>query len=417
MAKVSVVLDKRRKTKSEEYPIKIRFYKDFKVWFLPLNLNSKVEHWNNKLNCYNSFVENLKQLNLLIKKSLLDAQNNILNLELNNSLYSIDDIKSIYQKKRPNKPVLPTNNFFNLADILVNQMKEAGRFGNAASYNAAVVIVRKYYKQEILKFEKIDYKFLSDLESHLYSNKYKTNSIGAFMRAIRAIINQAINHNIVDQKYYPFRKFKIKTEKTLNRTLTIEQLKAIKNLELTGQSARSRTRDYFILSFYLRGINFRDLALLTKDNLQDNRIIYKRAKTHKFYSIKIEPQIQSILDKYYSESSDYLLPIINPKYSSQDVHRIAKEAIKNCNARHLKYIAQSLKIPKITFYYARYTWANIAKQLGYSKDKIAEALGHEYGNKVTGIYLHSYGNEVIDEMNYKICQCFLHNSNKMQHLI
>jgi len=44
----------------------------------------------------------------------------------------------------------------------------------------------------------------------------------------------------------------------------------------------------------------------------------------------------------------------------------------------------------------RYTYANIAKQLGYSKDLIAEALGHEYGNKVTGwkrferVHGHSY---------------------------
>ena len=76
--------------------------------------------------------------------------------------------------------------------------------------------------------------------------------------------------------------------------------------------------------------------------------------------------------------------------------------MKNTNSRHLKKVAEQLDIPKLTFYYARYTWANIAKQLGYSKDKIAEALGHEYGNKVTGIYLDSYGNEVIDEMNLEV---------------
>jgi len=33
MAKVSVVLDKRRKIKSEEYPIKLRFNKDAKSWY------------------------------------------------------------------------------------------------------------------------------------------------------------------------------------------------------------------------------------------------------------------------------------------------------------------------------------------------------------------------------------------------
>ncbi len=39
------------------------------------------------------------------------------------------------------------------------------------------------------------------------------------------------------------------------------------------------------------------------------------------------------------------------------------------------------------------------KQLGYSKDLIAEALGHEYGNSVTGIYLEQFDLYKVDEMN------------------
>jgi len=46
--------------------------------------------------------------------------------------------------------------------------------------------------------------------------------------------------------------------------------------------------------------------------------------------------------------------------------------------------------------------ANIAKSLGYSKDLIAEALGHEYGNSVTGIYLDNYSNEMIGEANANV---------------
>jgi len=157
-----------------------------------------------------------------------------------------------------------------------------------------------------------------------------------------------------------------------------------------------------MLSFYLRGINFRDLALLTNDNLQDNRITYRRAKTNKIYSIKVEPVALDILNSYKPKDSKYLLPIIDDKYTSTEIPRIAKAALKNTNSRHLKKVAEQLEINQLTFYYARYTWANIAKQLGYSKDKIAEALGHEYGNKVTGIYLDSYGNEVIDEMNLEV---------------
>ena len=53
----------------------------------------------------------------------------------------------------------------------------------------------------------------------------------------------------------------------------------------------------------------------------------------------------------------------------------------------------------ITTYVFRYSYANTAKQLGYSKDLIAEALGHEYGNSVTGIYLEQFDQELINSMN------------------
>ena len=73
-----------------------------------------------------------------------------------------------------------------------------------------------------------------------------------------------------------------------------------------------------------------------------------------------------------------------------------------CN-NYIKKIAKDLQIPKqVSTYYARYSWANISRSLGYSKDLIAEALGHEYGNKVTGIYLDSYDKQIIDAANYNV---------------
>jgi hypothetical protein len=40
--------------------------------------------------------------------------------------------------------------------------------------------------------------------------------------------------------------------------------------------------------------------------------------------------------------------------------------------------------------------------MGYSKDLIAEALGHEYGNKVTGIYLEQFDQQLLDKMTLAI---------------
>ena len=67
---------------------------------------------------------------------------------------------------------------------------------------------------------------------------------------------------------------------------------------------------------------------------------------------------------------------------------------------HLKNLSRLIESKEpITTYVFRYSYANVAKQLGYSKDMIAEALGHEYGNSVTGIYLEQFDLRVVDNMN------------------
>jgi integrase/recombinase XerD len=61
----------------------------------------------------------------------------------------------------------------------------------------------------------------------------------------------------------------------------------------------------------------------------------------------------------------------------------------------------------ITSYVFRYSYANIAKQLGFNKDLIAEALGHDYGNHITGIYLEMFDLKILDDMNQQIIEAVL----------
>jgi len=396
MVRIKLVKDKRRKLKSGCFPIKLKFTVNQKVWYKNIGINLKPKYWNINTSQLKRNCPNWNIINLQLQQVLVQHQKEVIECSLSKPNICLTDIQAFY---KPNKE--PVKDFFAFAETMYLQQIKAGKMGNAETYKTACNVLKKLCKSTTLPFEEINYTNLVLWETEFKSNGIKINSIANYFRAIRALYNKAIKCNIVDAKYYPFKKFTIKTEKTLSRSLTKAQLIAINALELSGQSAIKRSRDYFMLSFYLRGINFRDLALLTNDNLQDNRITYRRAK---IYSIKVEPVALDILNSYKPKDSKYLLPIIDDKYTSAEIPQIAKAALKNTNSRHLKKVAEQLDIPKLTFYYARYTWANIAKQLGYSKDKIAEALGHEYGNKVTGIYLDSYGNEVIDEMNLEVTE-------------
>jgi integrase/recombinase XerD len=156
----------------------------------------------------------------------------------------------------------------------------------------------------------------------------KPNSIGNYLRSLRALFNKAIKAKIVDRSYYPFFDISIRTEKTQKRAILKEDISKLEKLELKTQSKEWHARNYFLLSYYLRGISFTDLAYLTDKNLVKGRVTYRRRKTHKLYSIK---KAELILDIYRSTQTSYLLPVI---HSSSDEDSIVSK----------KLIAQWIKL-------------------------------------------------------------------------
>ncbi|MEZ4887829.1 MAG: site-specific integrase [Chitinophagales bacterium] len=402
MATLKVVLDTRKTKKDGKYLVKIRVTHHRKSWYYPIDIYILEKYWDASKERVKRQYPNAKLLNLKIRDTYTQVETQLLELERSNPNYTLNDIKNLFTEQEPE---IPTT-VFSFADDIIQQMKQAKRIGNAQSYTNGIVKLKEYVGgKEAFSFEEIDYNFLCEWEANLLGGGLKVNSVAAYFKAIRAIYNRAIKAGIVDRNLYPFDEYRIRTEKTVNRALSKEQIQLIEGLDLAPDTAISRARDYFMLSFYLIGINFRDLAFLTIENLHKDRIIYKRAKTGKIYSVKLLPQAKLLFDKYHEVNSSFLLPIISSKYSGdlEKQVKVAKEAVKNVNSRHLRKIAVMLDFKEqLTTYYARYSWANIAKKLGYSKDLIAEALGHEYGNKVTGIYLDNYDKELIDEANEKV---------------
>jgi integrase len=104
--------------------------------------------------------------------------------------------------------------------------------------------------------------------------------------------------------------------------------------------------------------------------------------------------------------NDYLLPII-PNNVPEDSLR-AKRTIQQCIKTTNKYLKRlsvevGLSSPLVT-YSSRHTFATIAKRMSYSNELIAEALGHEIGNKITNIYLDTFDTDVLDAMHQQVIQ-------------
>ncbi len=147
-----------------------------------------------------------------------------------------------------------------------------------------------------------------------------------------------------------------------------------------------------------------DLFQLTEKNLKSGRVIYKRSKTKKIYSIKLLPQAEEILNYFRSKKASTLIGWLSEEELSNTTRRpyFLQQKMDLLN-NHLKKIGLMIGSNEpLRSYTFRYTIANLCKQMGYDVQLIAELLGHSYGNKVTGIYLEPYDKSLVDEMNEKV---------------
>lgn len=394
------ILDKRRKKPDCIYPLKLRAYHEDgnKEHDLKIMLHEK--DWDEKTQCILPSDPNYKNNSFSLANTKAKLDRKLLLSQEDEEEISAELLIASLTKTRVQRANIT---FLEYSNNLILDLIEAKRIGTAMAYKDAVSSIINFTGNNTLRFSDISYSLLDKYNTAMLSRGLKVNAIAAYLRSIRAIINKAIKAEVIAENCYPFKRFKIDTEKTPSRKLTAEEMHRIYSLELYTGTPIWHYRNYFLLSFYLIGINFTDLFTLGKENIVNGRIEYSRDKTGRLYSIGIPEEARELLNYYSNQPSNnghkYLLPYLTSAENELQQRKNIKQLVRNCND-YLLAIAKACKINKpITTYYARYSWANIAKALGYSKDVIAEALGHQYGNSVTGIYLDDYDTKVIDEAN------------------
>ena len=399
MASIKVLLDKRRIKKDNQYPIVIRVFHDSKSASFATGISVAEKEWDEKKCRVNRLQISHEKLNLLLKKKLIEVEEKLLDASISRDKLTLNVVRDRVHGVEE----VATVGFFSYTKSLINIQLQSGKVGNVLVYECALNQLSKFVGHTHYTFDDLNFNLLERFQAKLLSQGIKQNSIAVYLRTIRAIFNRAINEGVISAQLYPFRAFTIKHEKTNQRTLSESELLKIIALPLVPNTAIWHHRNYFLLSFSLIGISFIDLVNLERANIQNGRIIYKRKKTGRFYSIKITKSAADLLATYFDETRKYLLPIKNSeKQDSLIEKKRILQHIKISN-KYLKRIGEmcDLSIP-LTSYCSRYSWANIARNNGFSKDLIAEALGHEYGNKVTGIYLDTFPTHLIDEANEKI---------------
>jgi site-specific recombinase XerD len=285
--------------------------------------------------------------------------------------------------------------FFPFMEYQIKKLKSENRIKTASIYGTAKRSFSRFRYGEDILIEKIDSDLMKQYENYLKRNEVSNNSISCYMRALRAVYNQAIQSGLEIPKH-PFKDVYTGIDKTSKRAITEDVIVELNKLNLAEYSHLQLARDLFMFSFYTRGMSFVDMANLRKKNVKNSYIVYARSKTRQMLTVKIEECMQKIVKRYEAQTiEDYLLPV----YTAQNRDNISQ--LRTYNKR-LKRISEILNLEKpLSSYVSRHSWATIALRKGFSVQVISEGMGHE-NEKTTRIYLASMDQSVMDDANARI---------------
>ena len=390
MITTTFYLDTRAVAKGSEAPLKISVTSKGSTAYIPLGVSILPNHWDKAS-----------------KKIKQHPRRAFLNTFITQKKLEVDEVVLGMMKSGGYARMTATQIKNKIVDILTNGDEPVETFGSRYTaymdsctgrtreiYRATLMRLKEYCpKVGSLSFDEIGVEWLTKFDRFLAKTSPSLNARAIHFRNIRAVFNDARRNRITTN--YPFDKglFEIKHEKTRKRSLPVDTLRKLFSMKLDDWE--EKYRGTFMLTFMLIGINFVDLCNLT--HIEDDRIFFRRAKTKRLYSIKVEPEALALIDKLHGKK--HLLYMLD----------------NNCHYRRaynrlvigLNSIKKKLGIDELTSYNARHSWATIASSLGIQRDTIAHALGHGV-DTVTDIYI-DFDQRLVDEANRKVIDWVLYN--------
>lgn len=281
---------------------------------------------------------------------------------------------------------------------LIDEFRGVGKRAAVRRFEISLNSLLRYTGGREVAWADLTPTFVVGYEAFLARRGLCRNSTSFYMRNLRAIVNRAVERDV----RVPANLFKhvyMGIDKTVKRAVGLEAIRMIRDLDLAGLPELDFARKVFLLSFYLRGMSFVDIAFLKKGDLNNGVITYSRRKTRRQLKVRLEPQTREIIDSFGQSKTSFLLPIITDE--RQDADRQYEKAYFRVN-RNLKKVGAMLGLEnKLTLYVARHAWASIAHSNNVALSTISKAMGHD-SEKTTIIYLQSLDTSSVDKANSDI---------------
>lgn len=431
MATLAYKLDTRSPHKDGRYPLVVTLSHRSKTVRIPTGYSFTQEEWSSSLSLINSNRRRPKREALIEQYKLkLDAALVSIENTMNIAAMTPVELRDRIVARAKDKDYHPEE--YGGSPLFLPYYKERMSFketeGTKKIYAFTMKLIERFETEngrdpEMLSFDSISPAWLLAFDIWM-SRTNGENSRSKNMRNIRSVFNDAIEEGM--DVVYPFSKSSSRRRGAVNdgkRKFRIVSAPRAKKINLTTEQFRQlrdypcapfqeKYRDLFLLMVYLVGINAVDLFQATPDQVVNGRLVYDRAKTHKPYSIKIEPEAASIINKY--KGTRLLLePCEHYKHYEDFLHHM-NDALKTIGYTYhtRQHRTGEPLFPKLSTYWARYTWSSIAIEADIARDLVGRSLGHSWAqDTVTDIYI-NFGEKKIDQANRHLLDYLAGNDTK-----
>ena len=279
-------------------------------------------------------------------------------------------------------------------------MKSDGRHSTAHNYLSAANSLSAFLGGRDIPVRAVTDRLVEEYARWLNGRGVCRNTLSFYMRVLRAAYNKAADEGQTRQNH-PFRNVYTGIERTPKRAVSEETVSALYRTPIRDTSPLSMARDLFLFSYCARGMAFVDMACLRKSDIGSGRLRYRRHKTGQRIDVRLEGLMETIVERYRSDGSPYVFPILREGDSGADSYRRYRTMLRYYNSLLKRLAAISGINCRLTSYTARHSWATAARAHGVSLSVISAAMGHT-SEKTTAIYLAAIDSSTIDDANREI---------------
>lgn len=398
---VSLKLDQRRLRPSGTFPLRLCIchkatrkakYYQTEFWFTPSEFES-IWQTTKPRGIYKSTIEKLTEL---VKKAEKDLE-------------GIEPFTFEVYESRLFRKTNDGQNVFWHYDERIKHFKSLNLIGTAGWYKNSRDSIKKYLGHlkersiEKLSFEKVTPKWLQHYEKYMLDKGRSKTTVSMYLRALRAIFNQAAGTGDIDKSLHPFGKgkYELKGSKKVKKALPMDDLKILLKAEPKSPK-QHRAKDFWFFSYLCNGMNIKDILYLRYGQIGKDSFTFERIKTKNTDSEPEQIEVflneftRMVLNEYGTTPTgnpkQLVFPFINESESATRQHNKTKAFTRFIN-QHIKKLAFDNGVTSdISTYYARYSFATGLIRNGKSMAFLQEALGHS-SSKTTQNYMAGFLNE------------------------